>query len=267
MNVFLILTIVALVISLVAIILAWQREKKEVSRLNAQAKAKDEVLSLIGHNLRGPLNSTVGLEDLIIEYIEDQEWDEIKTTFTELDSNLASLRDLVEKLIVYSLSQHPADDLKIEGLEVGQVVPDLIQRFSGLAHAKSLTIVPSIAPGKVKAEKFALSAALGAVLENAIRFSPAGSVISIQGKPDASGKYRLEILDSGPGFEDVKKAFTFDRKAIKEDADHIKSVGLGLITAQSWINEIGGTIFVSTNKKEGAGVTIEIPTFSILSNI
>lgn len=258
------LGILCLILAVVVAALIYQVRSLRMRQheMEAQAKAKDEVLSLIGHNLRGPLGITEGLHSIVDDYIDEGELEEIRGTFYELDDYLARLRSLVEKLMAYSLSQSPRDNLNIEALDISEIIKELIGRFSPSLEAKGLQIIQSLDSGKVKADRVSLAAALGAVLENAIRFSPSGSDIVISGKKDVKGQYRLEIEDNGPGFEDTSKAFTFSREAIASDSEGIKSVGIGLITAQSWLSEIGATIFISKNKKTGAGVTIAIPSLT-----
>lgn len=255
------LSILCLVLVFVIIALIFQVRKLRMRQheMEEQARAKDEIFSLIGHNLRGPLSVTEGLQSIVDDYIDGGELEEIRETFHELDSYLTRLRALVEKLLTYAFSQSPRDNLNIESLDIAAIVKELIGYFFPMLKAKGLTIKQSLETGKVKADSVVLSAALGTVLENAIRFSPPGSEIHISGKKDVKDQYWLEVEDSGPGFEDASKAFTFSRETIGSDTEGVKSVGIGLIAAQSWLKAIGAAIFISKNKSNGAGVTITIP--------
>ena len=267
MNTVLFLIITILLVLLLLLGLAWSNAQQRIRKLEKDTKDKDEVLSLIGHNLRGSLFATEGLGEIVTEYIEEGELEEVQETFNELDTNLQSSRELTEKLISYTMSQSPKAGLSIESLDINKVLEDVFLRFSRMINKKSITLHRDFAQGEVLADKFALDAVLGVIFENALRFSPQNSAISITGDFESNNRYKIAISDSGPGFESIDNEFSFNRKGIQEDAEGMKSVGLGLITAKSWLQEIGGTIFVSTNKTDGAGVTIVIPAFSNNSTI
>ena len=90
MKIFLALVVLILAGVVVALVSQLRRLRMHQLEMEAQARAKDEVLSLIGHNLRGPLTVTEGLEAIVDDYINDGELDEIRGTFHELDDYLAS---------------------------------------------------------------------------------------------------------------------------------------------------------------------------------
>jgi K+-sensing histidine kinase KdpD len=197
MNIFFSLSIALLILIVLVLVYRLRQATLRIQAMEAQTKAKDDVFSLIGHNLRGPLAVTEGLELLVEDYIEEGELEEIRGTFRELDEYLTQLRVLVEKLIHYSHSQNTDEKLHIAPLEVSDVMEELISRFLPLLKTKDLHLKQDVDQGTVKADHISLTAALGAVLENAIRYSPPGSEITILGKKDTKGQYRLEILDNG----------------------------------------------------------------------
>ena len=74
--------------------------------------------------------------------------------------------------MAYSLSQNPRENLNIESLEISEVVEELIGRFIPILNSKNISIQTRLADGKVKADRIALSAALGAVLEKCCQVQP-----------------------------------------------------------------------------------------------
>ncbi|MEZ4686167.1 MAG: hypothetical protein R3B47_08895 [Bacteroidia bacterium] len=92
MKIFLTVIIFCLAIVVVGLLMQLRRLRMRQHEMEAQSRAKDEILSLIGHNLRGPLTVTEGLEAIIDEYIRDGDLDEIRGTFHELEDYFSRLR-------------------------------------------------------------------------------------------------------------------------------------------------------------------------------
>ncbi|MFK7972283.1 MAG: sensor histidine kinase [Bacteroidia bacterium] len=285
MNIFLLLVIVVLCLVLLFVLSKWKKDNARMQQLLETeavsqkvmlemeealiqgadaARAKEEILSLIGHNLRGPISVTNGIDYLLESYIEDGDLDEIRDLFNELDGNLSGLRGLVDKLIEYMRSQLPHAFIELKEVDVNTAVSKSTGRFRSVLAQRSIEIHTEIEPQTVLADNISLQAVIGVVLDNAIRFSPDGSDISIKGASNREqNQYKLIFRDQGSGFlQKQSQPFTFSRKQIKPDANESKGVGLGLITAQSWLKAMDGTIFVSDNISNGAEVVISVPIFS-----
>lgn len=116
--------------------------------------------------------------------------------------------------------------------------------------------------GTTKAQldrKFMLRA-LGALLHNAIRFSPPGGVVTIHGAPDGAVA-RITIRDEGRGFApgDAARVFKPFAAGKHEAAGRGNGLGLGLAVARVVIEAHGGRVWVVEDGEPGGAVAVELP--------
>lgn len=105
-----------------------------------------------------------------------------------------------------------------------------------------------------------MTRALGALLDNAIRFSPPGGVVSVHGERDG-GVARITVRDQGSGFApgDERRVFKPFAVGKNEEDGSGNGLGLGLAVARVIIEAHGGRIWVVASKEQGGAVTIELP--------
>ena len=100
-----------------------------------------------------------------------------------------------------------------------------------------------------------LDRALDAVIENAIRYGPSESRVTI-----ASGRGRIEILDDGPGLEPGEEEAVFERfHRGRAGRQGIKGTGLGLPIARELVEQWGGRVTIVNRDGRGARAVIEWP--------
>jgi heavy metal sensor kinase len=98
------------------------------------------------------------------------------------------------------------------------------------------------------------------LLDNAVRYAPPGSLVTVTGRTDDS-RLRITVTDEGPGFEESFLPRAFQRFARGDDAraDGSDGAGLGLAIVQSIVETHGGTAEARNTDPGGAAVTIDIP--------
>jgi signal transduction histidine kinase len=94
------------------------------------------------------------------------------------------------------------------------------------------------------------------LLENAVRYSPAGSNVTVRLLPQAPATARIEVRDSGPGLSGDERARIFDRFVRGAASEGTSGLGLGLYLCRAIVEQHGGTIGVDS--APGAGATFWI---------
>ena len=98
------------------------------------------------------------------------------------------------------------------------------------------------------------------LVNNAIKYTPAGSVIEIH--TEKKGKQvMVSVSDNGPGIPDRQKSQVFEMfyTGANKIADSRRSLGLGLSLCKSIVTAHGGTIYVTDNHPKGAVFTFTLP--------
>lgn len=105
------------------------------------------------------------------------------------------------------------------------------------------------------------------LLDNAVKYSPAGSriVIALKACGDTA---QVQISDNGPGIPDAEKSKIFEKfyRGGNRIADNRRSLGLGLYLCKAITEAHGGSITVADNSPTGAVFTVTLPKEEVLLN-
>jgi signal transduction histidine kinase len=98
------------------------------------------------------------------------------------------------------------------------------------------------------------------LLENAVRYSPPGSNVTVRLARRAPATARIEVRDAGPGLAPDEQARIFDRFVRGAASEGTSGLGLGLYLCRAIVEQHGGTIGVESAPGAGATFWMEIPT-------
>jgi two-component system, OmpR family, sensor histidine kinase CiaH len=170
---------------------------------------------------------------------------------------ITRLEGLVDRLLKLSVRQ----SVTLVPVQLEDVAIDATTRMVAAAQARRIGIDNSAQAVMVRGDKDALADVVSICLDNAIKYSPEGSDISIHSKTDAKTA-SLVIVDAGSGIapEDLDHIFErFYRADSSRSKSHVEGYGLGLSLAKKIIDLHKGTITISSRKGHGTTVTVTVP--------
>ncbi len=260
-NLMYIILLGALILVLILFLyLLMRRARRKLTELNA---TKDKLFSIIGHDLKGPLNSLTSFSSLLINHADKLSKEEIKMLSTDLDKSLKNLMALLENLLEWSRSQTGSIDFKAAQFDISLVVQENIELLRGLAENKKITVVNE-APVEVfvNAHRHSINTVVRNLLSNAIKFTSEGGIITV-----GIQKSKLTIIfirDTGVGMAPatVQKLFELGSKTSTLGTAKEKGTGLGLILCKDFVEKNGGTIHVESAEGIGSRFYFTIPTYS-----
>jgi signal transduction histidine kinase len=138
-------------------------------------------------------------------------------------------------------------DLRVGVHDAGEMLEIVAQTTADHARTRSVAIEINRPdpPVVVSCDRERFLRALGHVVENAIKFAPDGSTVTIEALPAASG-VRFEVIDRGIGLSEEVKANLFDRAWHARRASRV-GAGFGLAIARGFVVAHGGTLEVTSN--------------------
>jgi heavy metal sensor kinase len=150
----------------------------------------------------------------------------------------------------------------LEDVELGASCQAAVERFRSLAEAGDAKIQLS-ANGSVmlKADPEDLQLVWSNLLENAVRYSPAGGSVEVAVTCDHGGPARVVVADHGPGIPPEDLPHVFDR-FYRGDPSRTRATGgfgLGLAIAKALVEAYGGTITAESKLGEGTRMSVELP--------
>lgn len=234
---------------------AIQHQAQQLSNLNV---TKDKLFSIISHDLRSPLASLRGLIDLVIS--GDLGREEFMEVSKKLKSNLDSVNDDLDNLLLWAQSQLKGLQVNSEVLFIKPVLDDKIQLFRESAKGKGITIINELEEDlSVMADRNHFSLIMRNLLGNAIKFSRPGGFVIIRQKE--SGDYvEISVTDSGIGMgaNDLKKLFRAETHFSHPGTNHEKGAGIGLLLTKEFVEKNGGAIWATSELGKGSTFTFTL---------
>lgn len=213
------------------------QQKRELEYLNQE---KDRLFSIIGHDLRSPLNSIQGFLELISNTeLSAKEHKEIQSQLLDLTGSTTAL---LNNLLLWS--SKTGESLPLEQIDLQTSTEEVIQLMEPQAYKKNIGIIHTTPTHQlpVMAEKEMLQLVIRNVLSNAVKFTPSHGTINLWFE-DKADIVEIFIEDNGIGIEEDKQRAIFSSKAKSTTGTENESgVGLGLVLCQEFMQAMNGSI-------------------------
>lgn len=230
------------------------RMAEELSRLD---RLKNEFVASVSHELRTPLTSIKGFAVTLREGLPADAC-ELREGLEVIDREADRLAGLVEELLDFSRLQAGRLTLRCAPVRVDDLVRETVRQMRPRAGRLGIGLTAVIAPGvpPVDGDRDRLKQVLVNLLDNALKFTPAGGRVEVGVAPVAHG-VRVTVADTGPGIPPeelprVKERF-FRGRAARE------GTGLGLALAEELVKRHGGTLEIASDGRSGTQAAFFLP--------
>lgn len=238
-----------------------QKRDLETQRLILQNAndTKNQLFSIIGHDLRSPLNSLQGLTDLIQHYQEEEETQMVDEMVEHMAESVKRLRHLLDNLLTWALNQSGNFKVNPELIKVDYFLKEIISILKESAKTKNIDLKLTGASGcLINADKNSLSTVIRNLINNAIKFSNENSEIEVSYSCDHE-KTTILISDQGVGIPKDKLEEIFELTHSTYGTNNEKGTGLGLVLVSEFVALNDGTIEVSSEYGQGTTFTLTFP--------
>ena len=232
-----------------------EREKRHDAELLAHAR--EEVLGLVAHDLRNPLNLIITTADLLLE--ENIEPARQRELLKVAMRSGKQMNRLIEDLLDTVRLQAGKFSLDLEDLTVASIFRQASESFRPAAEKRDVRfdIIP---PGDgivVRADPLRVSQLVGNIVGNAIKFTPGRGRVTLKAAPDG-GRVLVQVTDTGPGVPPSDIPHLFDNFWQARNNDH-RGVGLGLAIAKGIVEAHGGRIWCESTVGAGTTFSFTLP--------
>lgn len=237
-----------------------EREREVAARLRAMDKTKDEILSVVAHDLRGPLTVLDGLLETLDDAWGELSSDDKREAIRRMVHSTARLRGLVDD--VMDVTRIDTGDLRYEiaAFDADALAAGVVDDVAGTGRAR-VRVEPS-ATGAAMAwgDEQRAWQVLANLLSNALKFSPADAPVCLRVVDTHTGEVRFEVEDRGPGVPPEDQERIFDKFSRASAArGRSEGTGLGLYIARSLADGQGGRIHVESEIGRGSTFTFVLP--------
>ena len=235
--------------------LAEQSREAHLSR--ETERLQTVILNAISHDLRTPLASIVGALSSLTEQAASLD-DAAKRDLLETAQQEAKrLTRLVSNLLDMTRLEAGAIALRREFFDVADLVGSTLAQLAEATRTRDIVVdVPTDLP-MVLIDFVPMTQALANLVDNAIKYSPAGSPVEIWAGVEGS-EIRITVADRGPGIPEIELARVFDKFYRIRRPGEPGGVGLGLAIAKGFVEAHGGRIWATARPGGGTMVTIAL---------
>ncbi len=221
----------------------------------AANQAMEDMLSVVAHDLRNPLNTIVTAGSLLdLPLAEDERRNTTLTISRAADRMKRLLNDLLD---VTRIGQHRLS-MTMEPTDVTALSRETVSMHVAVAQSRGIRLRETSpeTPVTVVADPARLVQALSNLLDNALKFAPDGGEVTVRVVRKEAATH-LAVSDSGPGIAPADLPHLFDR--FWRAAGGRDGMGLGLTIAKGIAEGHDGCIEVNASPGEGATFTIVLP--------
>jgi PAS domain S-box-containing protein len=240
-----------------------QREQEARDAAEKANQLKDEFLATLSHELRNPLNVILGYSELFLRLPEIQQSSRIVKMGEALRRNAQSQSQLINDLLDLSRLQRGKISLNQETVSLPAIIDSAVETVREDAAAKQIDIGMNVSDQLllVDGDRLRLQQIAWNVLNNAVKFTPAGGSIKISLKNENNDAV-LVVSDTGQGIDPVFLPHVFEmfRQADGSNSRKHGGLGIGLALVRQLVQLHGGNISAeSDGPNQGARFTIRLP--------
>jgi PAS domain S-box-containing protein len=231
------------------------RDKEDA--LRRAIEQREEVVSIVSHDLRNPLGVVLAAADLLLDIPLDEI--ERKRQTEIIQRSAQRMQSLIEDLLDVARIEAGAFVVRPSSEELSPILEEARALFADQAERKSVQLCFERAKNGIRArvDRDRLLQALANLLDNALRYTPEGGSI-VMGLTEDRDFAMVTVSDTGPGIEPALVGHLFQRFARHKTAPG-GGAGLGLAIVKGVAEAHGGTVNVRTEIGRGSAFEIRLP--------
>ncbi len=238
---------------------AFRREQESVSRLADLDRLKTDFIATITHELKTPLTSLMGYAQILRKRATDLDPEQREEFFNIMARQGEKILRLIEELLQSSRIEAGGAKLRREPLDLRSIAKDVESGLSGLAKTHSLIFEVPEGDMGLFGDPTALEHVLTNLLENALKYSQAGTEIRLTVEEDEA-EILIKVADQGQGIDPEDLPHIFERFRQSGGKGRTRnSVGLGLYIVRSLVGAHGGRVWADSQLGKGTTFTIALP--------
>jgi signal transduction histidine kinase len=237
---------------------------KQTKQLHELMVMKDKFFSIIGHDLKNPMNAIKGFTFLLSEEFDRLSDEKRKEYMFHISQSVEKTSNLLDNLLNWAQSQSGIIAFKPSRIDLCELIINNCKLFAELGENKKIGLTNSC-NGKslfVYADPNMLDTVIRNLISNAIKFTPeSGKVLINAYKSTTADMVEVVVIDTGIGIsaEEAENLFRIDKSTSTAGTAGETGTGLGLILCKEFIEKNGGSIWVKSEPERGSQFYFTVP--------
>jgi len=238
---------------------AYDAEHQTVEELRRLSALRADFVSLVSHELRSPMAAVIGAARTLQERWRALAPEQREAFLALIADETNRLAILIGDVLHTSQIEAGTFSYSFTDVDLSRLVEDAVATASlGQDEVRVTASVSSSLP-PIRGDRERLRQVLANLIENAIKYSPAGQEVEVSAQPD-NGCVKISVADQGPGIPHDQQRLIFEKFGRADVAGGSKpGTGLGLFIARSIAEAHGGTVDVRSSPGAGSTFTLTLP--------
>ena len=238
-------------------------QKQEIEKNNERLKAlnqeKNQIISIVAHDLRNPLTSAQSISYMLSQEMEGLDEDQIEG-FKLISRSLKRMDEMITRILDVNKLERQKSLSERKTISLHETLQEVIYGFEEISSRKKIEIKFEPVSLYVHADEDLMKHVFENLLSNSLKFSPREKKVFIS-ITENDDKVVSEIKDEGPGIsqEDQKKLFRKFQKLSAKPTEGETSMGLGLSIVKKYVDMMEGEVWCKSEIGNGASFFIALP--------
>lgn len=233
-----------------------EQQNFDLTKLNEE---KNHVMSTVIHQIKNPLTSSLCMAEML-DAREDHVDETEKQGLAIIRNSLKRINNLVNEILDVSAINSKVFELKIEPLNVREILEELLENYRYFIEQKGITLKADMTDLSARLNRVYITQIFDNLLSNAIKFTPEGKLIRV--KLEIKDNLLLFcVCDEGPGIEkeDLDKLFDHYSRQTSMFEQHLEQDGLGLAIVYKYTTAMKGNVRCESEIGKGTRFFVELP--------
>ena len=243
-----------------------QKENEELVELN---RSKNELLSIISHDLKNPFGALLNMSEFLATETDDMERTEIGEFSQAINISAKILYKFFNDLLEWSKLQNGIVNVNPVMLDVRAIADNIFSLLNITAMSKGVRLVNNIPHGtNLLGDLNMVNSIINNLVTNAIKFTNAGGSVIVQAQ-ELDGFVELAVVDDGVGMGEnvLEKIFKLNKHFTNNGTENEIGSGLGLVITKDLVMRHGGKIWAESSKGAGTSFYVTLPKEKIFAEV
>lgn len=234
----------------------------DVAKLNAIDKLKSNFLSMVSHQLKSPLSSTLLQTAILLDGIAGGVNEKQRDLLQKIKAKIKGMTNLVNDILDVCYIEEGGYVTQIEPLNLAEIFKRALELMQPQAQDKNINLQVTMEDRLplINGNKGSMEAMFINLISNAIKYTPSDGQITIELRKNGQN-LQIKVSDTGIGIEKKNIPYIFDRfyRVRSEMTKNISGTGLGLSIVKGVVDAHRGAIFVESEVGKGTTFTVLLP--------
>lgn len=242
-----------------------RQKNEQLMNRNAQLVAlneeKNNLVRILAHDIRSPLSQIIMVSDIVNQRMSGNLSEGEAKLLNQVTASAERINQMVTKILDVDVLEGNRIKVLQERVDIQVIMRDVGQRYRPIAAKKNIDLVVEFCENHnmIRTDHLLLLLVLENLVSNAVKFSNPESTVELRAECSYDSVI-FKVSDNGPGFsdEDKKKLFNRFQKLSAKPTAGEASTGLGLSIVKKYVQDLGGKVWVESEKGNGSTFFIKL---------